>query len=208
MIARLKGTIVEKKENAVVVNVSGIFYEVSVPTSVLQRLDDVLEPDGSIVLITHHYLQVGPSSAVPVLVGFLNEVEKDFFLQFISVSGIGPKAAVKALNRSIAEIASAIDRGDAAFLKTLPGIGQQKAKDVIAKLQGKVGRFGLIRDGEVKEEAAPVEAFQQDAMAVLVQLQYKKAEAEDMVKKALERNKNIRTTEELLNEIYKQRTLN
>ena len=208
MIARIKGHIFEKRENAVVVDVSGIFYEVFVPASVLQRIDELKGPDGSVALITHHYLQVGPSSAVPILVGFLNEVEKEFFLQFISVSGIGPKAAVRALNRSIAEIASAIDKGDSAFLKSLPGIGQQKAKDIIAKLQGKVGRFGLIRDKAVQEEAAPVAAFQEDAVAVLVQLQYKNAEAAEMVRKALERNRSIGTTEELLNEIYRQRTMN
>ncbi len=202
MIARIKGHIVEKKENAVVVNVSGIFYEVFVPTSVLQRLDETQGADGTVTLITHHYMQVGPSSAVPVLVGFLNEVEKDFFLQFISVSGIGPKAAVKALNRSIAEIASAIDKGDGAFLKTLPGIGQQKAKDIIAKLQGKVGRFGLIRDEAVSREKEQPEAFEEEALAVLVQLQYKKPEAEAMVRKALERNPAICTAEALLNEIY------
>ena len=202
MIARIKGHIVEKKENAVVVDVSGIFYEVVVPTSVLQRIEEAKAGDGTVTLITHHYLQIGPSSGAPILVGFLNEIEKEFFLQFISVSGIGPKAAVRALNRSIAEIASAIDKGDAVFLKTLPGIGQQKAKDIIAKLQGKVGRFGLIRDEAVREEKATSAVFEEEALAVLVQLQYKKAEAEAMIKKALERNSAVGTVEELLNEIY------
>ena len=149
MIARLKGKVVEKKDLAVVLDVGGIFYEVSIPASVSQRLDAAKGTDGCITLITYHYLQIGPSSGVPILVGFLNEVEKDFFLQFISVSGIGPKAAVRALDRSIAEIASAIDKGDVGYLKTLPGIGQQKAKDIVAKLQGKMGRFGLIQDRSV-----------------------------------------------------------
>ena len=87
-----------------------------------------------------------PSSGVPVLVGFLNEVERDFFLEFIKVSGIGPRAAVKALNKAIGEIAQAIDRGDTKYLKTLPGIGEQKAKEIVAKLQGKMGKFTLMRD--------------------------------------------------------------
>ena len=50
-------------------------------------------------------------------------------------TGIGPRAAVKALNKSISEIAQAIDKGDQVYLKTLPGIGNQKAKEIIAKLQ-------------------------------------------------------------------------
>jgi len=207
MIARLRGKIVEQKDLAVVLDVGGIFYEVFIPASVAKRLGSARDADGNVTLMTHHYFQLGPSSGNPVLIGFLNEVEKDFFLQFISVSGIGPKAAMKALDRSIAEIASAIDKGDVAFLKTLPGIGQQRAKDIVAKLQGKVSRFGLIQDRAVQEraESVSVPAFREEALAVLLQLQYKKAEAEEMIARALERNKAVRTVEELLNEIYKQR---
>jgi Holliday junction DNA helicase RuvA len=203
MISRLKGKVVDTKDNTVIVEANGLGYEVLVPTSVFQRLDAAKDADGHVSLTTYHYFLMTPSSATPVLVGFLNELEKDFFLQFISVSGIGPKAAVRALDRSIAEISHAIDEGDAAFLKTLPGIGQQKAKDIIAKLQGKVGRFGLIPDKATKAPAAvPVRAFQDEALAVLVQLQYKKPEALEMITRALERKSDIRTVEELLNEIY------
>ena len=203
MISRLKGQVVDSKDNTVIIEVNGLGYEVLVPTSVFQRLDAAKEADGTISLTTYHYFVMTPSTATPVLVGFLNELEKDFFLRFISVSGIGPKAAVKALNRSIAEIARAIDEGDAAFLKTLPGIGQQKAKDVIAKLQGKVGRFGLIPDKAIKtSDAVVVRAFQDEALVVLMQLQYKKPEALEMIAKAVERKKEIKTVEELLNEIY------
>jgi holliday junction DNA helicase RuvA len=207
MIARLKGKVAEKKDLAVVLDVGGIFYEVFVPASVSQRLDAAKDAEGNVTLMTHHYFLLGPSSGAPVLVGFLNEVEKDFFLQFISVSGIGPKAAVKALDRSIAEIASAIDKGDVAYLKTLPGIGQQRARDIVAKLQGKVSRFGLIQDRAVEEKERPAvaPAFRDEALEVLLQLQYKRAEADVMIEKALERNRNVATVEELLNEIYKQR---
>jgi Holliday junction DNA helicase RuvA len=203
MISRLKGKVVDRKDNTVIVEANGLGYEVLVPTSVFQRLDAAKDADGSIALTTYHYVVMTPSTATPVLVGFLNELEKDFFLQFISVSGIGPKAAVKALDRSIADIARAIDEGDMAFLKTLPGIGSQKAKDIIAKLQGKVGRFGLIPDKATKTTAAaPIRAFQEEALAVLMQLQYKKPEALEMIAKALERKEDIKTVEELLNEIY------
>ena len=147
-----------------------------------------------------------PSSATPVLVGFLNELERDFFLEFIKVSGIGPRAAVKALNKSIGEIAQAIDRGDTGYLKTLPGIGMQRAKEVVAKLQGKMGKFTLMQDKVVDVPLTPaLSDIKTEALLILEQLQYKKAEAEAMVVKALDRNKDIKTSEELLNEIYKQR---
>ena len=91
----------------------------------------------------------------------------------------------------------------------MPGIGQQKARDVVAKLQGKMGRFGLIDDTAVTQApstSAPA-VLKDEAVEVLIQLQYKKAEAEAMVVKALERDPAISSVEALLNEIYKQRVV-
>jgi holliday junction DNA helicase RuvA len=206
MIVRIAGKLVEKREQSLVVNVLGLFYEILVPASVFQRVDETRDESGNIHLMTHHYFQIGPSSGTPFLIGFINEVERDFFQQFIKVSGIGPRAAVKALNKPICDIARAIDEGDVRYLTTLPGIGMQRAKEIVAKLQGKVGKFGLIQDKRAAHEekhAAPL--WQEEALDVLLQLQYKKHEANDMIQKAMERSKDIRTTEELLNEIYKQR---
>ena len=206
MIVRLSGRLMEKNENSLVVDVHGLFYEVIVAPSILKRLENTIDKNGNVNLVTYHYLQMDPARGLPVLVGFTNEIERDFFQQFITVSGIGPRAAVKAINKPISEIARAIDMGDLEFLKTLPGIGAQRAKEIIAKLQGKVGKYGLIQDKETaqaKSEATP--EWQEEALAVLLQLQYKRQEALDMIKKAFERSKDIRTAEELLNEIYKQR---
>ncbi|MFA5059016.1 MAG: Holliday junction branch migration protein RuvA [Candidatus Omnitrophota bacterium] len=206
MIARLRGKFIEKKGNTLVVDVQGLYYEVAIPVALSPRIEESIDKDGNIDLVTYHYFQIDPSRGFPVLVGFMNEVEKDFFEQFITVSGIGPRAAVRALNKPISQIATAIDNGDINFLKTLPGIGMQKAKEIIAKLQGKVGRFGLIQDkaiGVVPGVAVP--DWQEEALSVLLQLQYKRPEALEMIKKAIERSKDISTTEDLLNEIYKQK---
>lgn len=207
MIVGIAGELVEKKELSVVIRAQGLYYEVMVPASVLNRLDEAKDEKGQTYLITYHYVQLTPSSGAPVLIGFMNEVEKDFFQQFIKVSGIGPKAAVKALNQPIAQIIRAIDSGDAAYLKTLPGIGMQRAKEIVAKLQGKVGKFGLIKDeGDDFSKTSVVEYdWQQEALNVLLQLQYKRHEASVMIDRALETNKSIKSAEELLNEIYKQR---
>jgi Holliday junction DNA helicase RuvA len=206
MIARISGKLIEKKEHSLVIDVGGLFYEVIVPASVFQRIDETLDENGNVHLITYHYFQISPSSGIPFLIGFINEVERDFFQQFIKVSGIGPRAAVKALDKPICDIAHAIDEGDMAFLKTLPGIGMQRAKEVVAKLQGKVGKFGLIQDKRIaSEKKENVPLWQNEALEVLLQLQYKKQEASDMIQKALDRSKDIQTAEELLNEIYKQK---
>src|ERR1700733_7583138 len=188
MITAIKGKISFISESAITLEANGFSYEILTPISVLQRIKENQDSDGNICLITYHYYQMTPSSAVPVLVGFLNEVERDFFLEFIKVSGIGPRAAVKALNRAIGEIAQAIDRGDTKYLKTLPGIGEQKAKEIVAKLQGKMGKFTLMRDRvAIVSPSTASSDIEEEALHILLQLQYKKAEAEEMIKKAFER---------------------
>ncbi|MDD5044640.1 MAG: helix-hairpin-helix domain-containing protein [Candidatus Omnitrophica bacterium] len=207
MIARILGKLREKTDSGVVLDVNGLSYEVLMPSIILSRIEESSNPDGVLELVTYHYLSCDPSKNIPVLIGFLNEIEKDFFQQFITVSGIGPRAALKALNQPISLIAQAIDEGNTKFLQSLPGIGQQKAKLIVAKLQGKVGKFGLIQDerkaGSVKETGH--QDIEDEALSVLLQLQYKKPEAVSMIKKALERAPDVGTTQELLNEVYRQR---
>ena len=195
MIARIDGKLIEKRTQSVVLENNGLAYEVFVPVVTLTRLDERLTCDGRISFITYHYHQLEPSRAIPVLIGFLSEVEKDFFEVFITVSGIGPKAALRALNAPISMIARAIDEEDAAFLRSLPGIGPQRAKEIIAKLQGKVGRFGLVQDGQAQtlRPDEPKDLIE-EAVTVLMQLQYKKHEAKDMVTDAVTDVKTVTGT--------------
>ncbi|MFA6384366.1 MAG: OB-fold domain-containing protein, partial [Candidatus Omnitrophota bacterium] len=112
MIARIKGKIVEQQTNALLIEMGGITYQVFVPVASLERIGGQADSDGNVELVTFHYHQVEPSRSIPVLIGFLNEIEKEFFEAFITVSGIGPRAAVRALNKPISAIARAIDEGD------------------------------------------------------------------------------------------------
>lgn len=207
MICRISGKLVEKKEDSIVLDANGICYEVLIPGAVMQCLENSVQQDGQVSLITYHYFQLEPSKGFQCLIGFLNEIEKEFFEKFITVSGIGPKAAVRALKMPISMIARAIDMADVPFLKSLPGIGEQRAREIVAKLQGKVGKFGLIQDTRTGSEIfAGKHDIQEEAMGVLSQLQYKKFEAKNMVDDALKRNPEIETAEDLLNEVYKQKS--
>jgi len=207
MIARISGKVAEKGINYLLIDVGGICYEVFLPATVMQRVDECVGVDNTVSLITYHYFQVEPSRSTPMLIGFLNEVEKDFFEVFITVSGIGPRAALKALNQPISLIAKAIDEADMVFLTSLPGIGQQRAREIVAKLQNKVGKFGLIQDDKIKESQGKSYDIAEEVLAVLMQLEYKKSEAQGMIKKAMERSPGIDSTESLLNEVYKQKKL-
>lgn len=205
MISHICGKVAHKKDSSVVLDVNGIHYEILVPGAVMKVIEDRIAPDGTIKLTTFYYHQLEPSRATPTLVGFLNEIEKEFFERFITVSGIGPRAAVRALNIPFSQVAKAIDEADKALLKSLPGIGEQRAKEIIAKLQGKVGKYALIQDGATAEKPKGQPDFADEALDVLLQLQYKKPEAKDMIAKALQRSPCIKSAEELLNEVYRQK---
>ena len=206
MISRLRGTVRDIGELQVLLEVNGVSYDVFVPASLLRALPERLGPDGEIELVTFHYQQLEVGRGVPVLIGFFNEVEREFFSRFISVSGIGPRAALKALSQPIAVIAQAIDEGDLSLLRSLPGIGEQRAKEIVAKLQGKVGKYALMQGKDARPAASEDgrSAVEDEAVAVLVQLEYKKAEAKEMVRAALQRNPSVKSSEELLNEVYRQ----
>ena len=206
MIARISGKLIEKRKQSIVLENNGISYEIFLPVIALKRIDEFLTQDGHIHLITYHYHVIEPSRSIPVLIGFLNEIEKEFFEEFITVSGIGPKAALRAINIPISAIAKAIDEADFDLLRSLPGIGPQRAKEIVAKLQGKIGRFGLIQDKDtIKKDTDEEIDFVSEAIDVLMQLQYKKIEAKEMIHEALKREPDIKSAEELLNQVYKQK---
>lgn len=206
MISYISGKVSRKKDSSIVLDVNGIFYEIFLPGAVMKSIESNIGPDGTLKLVTFHYHQLEPSRATPTLVGFLNEIEKEFFLEFITVSGIGPRAAVKALNIPFSQVAKAIDEADKSLLKSLPGIGEQRAKEIIAKLQGKVGKYALIQDSGISAKPQKQPDFAEEALDVLLQLQYKKHEAKEMIQKALQRSSDINSAEELLNEVYRQRS--
>ena len=211
MISQITGSVDHISENTLTLRVAGISYEVFIPSSVLQNLGGTLQKDSEVSLVTYHYFQADPSKSIPILIGFSNRIEKEFFEKFITVSGVGPKAAVKALKPPIPDIAQAIDAGNLPFLKSLPGIGEQRAKEIIAKLQGKMGKFSLMRGSEhastngKSPKATPAGGAEEEALEILNQLQYKKDEAKEMVRKALLRSAGAASAEEILNEVYRQR---
>lgn len=204
MIAQISGKVIQKKTDCIVIENQGICYEVLIPPLLLSRIEE-FTINGEMRLITYHYYQVEQSKSIPILIGFINEIEKEFFELFITVAGIGPRAAMKAINKPISTIAKGINDGDVSLLCSLPGIGKQRAREIIAKLQGKMGKFGLIQDEKAQIKPKVSEDIVKEALEILSQLQYKKLEAKEMITKALARSSQISSTEDLLNEVYKQK---
>jgi Holliday junction DNA helicase RuvA len=200
VFSRISGAIVERTDASVLLDVNGLAYEILLPPCVAEKV-----PSGSgerVVLDVYPTFNLDGNSGHFTFFGFTNAVERDFFEALISVASIGPKTAARAFSQPMARIAKAIDAGDYAFLVKLPGIGQQKARDIVAKLQGKVTRFLLIQDAEPRA-LEPIPDFAQEALLVLLQLEYKRTEAEAMISETLAASPKITDAETLLGEIYR-----
>jgi Holliday junction DNA helicase RuvA len=187
------------------VEANGLVYDVVLPPSVAAKVPDL--PGAPVTLEIFAQLAIDGNAGRFTFFGFSNGIEREFFESLLSVASIGPKSAARAFSAPMARIARAIDEGDHVFLKTLPGIGQQKARDIVAKLQGKVARFLLIQDAPERAavEQPPMPEFASEALAVLLQLAYKRTEAEAMIAQTLERAPHVGDAESLLAEIYRQR---
>jgi Holliday junction DNA helicase RuvA len=137
------------------------------------------------------------------LIGFLREIEQEFFERFITVDGLGPTKAMKAIVHPIHTIADAIERKDVAFLRRLPGIGERTAEKIVASLHGKMGKYALLR-GPEEQPPAEAEDFKAEVLDVLTkQLGHRPAEARQMVEEAMRRRSAISTAEELFQEVYR-----
>ena len=168
MIAALSGRILFKHNDRVVVDVSGVGYEVFVTTDCISRLPDKGE---EIFLHIHTYVR----EDTLVLFGFPEEQEKELFLMLKTVAGVGPKLALATLSGMPAgELCRAIAEGDSKRLTALPGIGKKTAERICIELQDKVGRLApgvSIGGGAPAAPARPGSAVY-DVLSALANLGY------------------------------------
>jgi holliday junction DNA helicase RuvA len=200
LISYLEGILKSISDEKVTLVVHGVGYEILLPNYVMQEARRILALDGQAgFFISFHQTERQPK---PVLVGFNQDVDREFFELFISVEDIGPLAAVKALTKPAREIARSIEDKDIKGLRQLKGIGERKAEKIVATLKGKVAKYALIRD--TRHEPEVKEDFRIEVEGVLVaQLGYRSPEARKMVEEALKREPAICSSEELFNEVYR-----
>ena len=212
MIATLAGRLRRKLEDRVILGCGGIGYEVFLPPIAFRQIEHVTAGPGEKgseleLVVYYHATRDQPR---PVLIGFTSELDKEFFEKLITVKDIGPMVAARALALPVAELADAIARQDEKFLRGLPGIGPQKAKNIVAQLQSKVAKFALARAGAAAEpiDVAPG-ALDADGLRELVweimvkQLGHRPSEASQLITDALRRRPSIMSPEELFDEIYR-----
>jgi len=212
MIATLTGRLRRRAEDRVVLECGGLGYEVFLPPIALRALEGATAEAGDKASELHLviYYHATRDQPRPVLIGFTSDLDKEFFEKLITVKDIGPMVAARALAAPVAELAAAIARQDEKYLRALPGIGPQKAKNIVAQLQAKVAKFALAVAGAVAAPvagaAAPVDAdgLREMVWEILVkQLGHRPSEASQLITDALRRRSDLRSPEELFDEIYR-----
>ena len=148
MFDRISGSLVERGKDVALIETSGLGYEIVLPPCIAEKLPST--PGERVTLEIYSVVNMEGNTGRFTYYGFTNSIEREFFEALITVASIGPRSAARAFSAPMSTIAGAIDRGDHTFLRSLPGIGQQKARDIVAKLQGKVTKFLLIRDAPLR----------------------------------------------------------
>jgi len=191
MIASITGRLTRKASDYLIIDVSGVGYQVFVPLSTYYRL-----PDEGAEASLHIYTHL--REEMLALYGFSAQKEKDLFLILLAVSGIGPKLALTILSSMSAEdIAAAILSSNDQKLSSIPGIGRKTAARLILELKDKVKHMAVADAPE--GIARVVDTDVDDVLSALINLGYKKPQAEETVKKIKHGRPGL-TVEELIRE--------
>ena len=178
MIAHLRGRIFSKQPNRIVIDVSGVGYDVAVPLSTFYGLGD---PGAEISLRIHTHVR----EDALLLYGFATLLEQDLFERLIGISGIGPKVAMSILSGiEPRELVGAIERGDIARLTAIPGVGKKTSERIVLELKDRLPRAHLASDAAADgAPGAPV--MRDDVLSALINLGYHRPLAEKAADAAL-----------------------
>ncbi|MDQ7016024.1 MAG: Holliday junction branch migration protein RuvA [Gammaproteobacteria bacterium] len=197
MIARLRGTLLEKNPPQLLLEVGGVGYAVEAPMSTFYELPIV----GSEVILQIHMLV---REDAQLLYGFATEGERRLFRALIKTSGVGAKLGLAILSGSSSEeFARCIRQGDVKSLVRLPGIGKKTAERLIVEMRDRLDKE--LKDVTLLQEGSavlnrPAESAAEQAISALLGLGYKATEAEKMVKKCAAEGL---TTEEIIRQALK-----
>lgn len=172
MIAYLRGTLIRKQTNQVVIDTGGVGYCAAIPLSTFFKLGEIAS---EVELLIHTHMTDNALS----LFGFATSAEKDIFLKLIGISGIGPKLAMNILSGiEPAELEDAVRRTDVARISLIPGIGKKTAIRIAMELQDKI---------EKKEKVLSVKGSKEkeDLVSAMANLGFRRKEIEPTVDKVL-----------------------
>lgn len=191
MIGFLRGRIVQKHSDRLIVDVQGVGYVAGIPLSTYLRIGEAGE---EIELFIHTHVTDNSMS----LYGFSREAEKETFLKLISISGIGPKIALNILSGiEVSDLEEAIRDGDIARISLVPGIGKKTAMRIALELQEKLIAKEKLPTGEPSRE-------KEDLISALMNMGFKRKEVEGVVDATLKEKTRQAGFEALLREALRQ----
>lgn len=178
MIAFLRGRVLEKHPNRIIVDVHGVGYEVHVPLSTYY---DVGDEGAEITLRVHTHVREDALQ----LYGFLTDLERQLFERLIAISGIGPRLAIAVLSgMDTRELVAAVQRADVARLTGVPGIGRKTAERIVLELKDRLAQL-VFEPAGGRPFASPADRLRDDLVSALQNLGYHRPQAERAVESVL-----------------------
>jgi holliday junction DNA helicase RuvA len=197
VIAHLRGTILDKQPNRIVIDVHGVGYDVFVPLSTFYGLGDA---GSAIALRIHTHVR----EDALLLYGFATELEQQLFERLIGVSGIGPKLALAVLSGiEPPELMRAIERSDLARLTAIPGVGKKTSERIVLELKDRLPRAPVAAAPAGDDDAT---GLRDDVLSALMNLGYHRPLAEKAVETAVKATPDAnfeRTLRQALRELAK-----
>ena len=204
MITKITGQLAALHGDSLTLKIDAFEYEVLIPECNRRQLQSELGQ--AVSLHTIEYMEGNPMQGrmTPRLIGFLSEVEREFFELFCSVDGVGVKKALRAMVRPVKDVATAIEEQDAKTLSSLPGIGTAMAERIIAKLRRRVPKFALMAVRDERREAEVEPDVVSETYEVLRSLGHSESEARRLLDTALSLKKKFKDVQSLIEAIYQQ----
>ena len=193
MITFLNGRLTSALPTQAIIDVGGVGYEVLIP---LSSYDKLPAPGQPVHILTHLHVR----EDAHVLYGFMTAAERDLFRLLVNhVSGIGPKLSLAVLSgMTVSNFKSAVVNADIASLSKISGLGKKTAERIVLELKDKLGVVAAWEAASAAHAPTAEQSQANEAVLALIALGYKQVDAHKVVRESQEKERDIKTAEELV----------